>query len=236
MRTQTVSLIQWFGLVGMALLLSACQQPEAEYLPLADTHHYTYDIQTSHGDNTERTRQVIEITGPYTEEGDTFYLRSHGGSYQDALTRQADGVYVIGDIHRHELRRFDNPALLLPRQPRVGDTWEGMAYSQLLEWRKHALEHANKKLQKPLRMDYECVSTDATVTTPAGEFTNAVRVEGTAQGEFEMGAVGDRNRITIEMTQWYVPDIGMVKSVRRESADTGLLIAGRETRLLQRYR
>jgi len=51
----------------------------------------------------------------------------------------------------------------------------------------------------------------------------------------EMGAVGDRNRITIELTQWYVRGIGMVKSVRRESADTGLLIAGEETQQLQRY-
>jgi len=228
--------MQWLGLAGMALSLGACQQPEARYLPLADTHHYTYDIQTTHGDNTKRTRQVVEITGPYTDDEDTFYLRSHGGTYQDALTLKQDGIYLIGDIHSHALRRFEDPALLLPRHPRVGDTWAGMAYSQLLEWRKHALEHANKKLQKPLRMDYECVSTDATITTPAGEFNGAVRVEGKARGEFEMGAVGDRNRITIELTQWYVPDIGMVKSVRQESADTGLLIAGQETQVLQRYR
>ncbi|MCS3904098.1 hypothetical protein J2T55_002131 [Methylohalomonas lacus] len=228
--------------LGLALLflagvlLAACQQAgDSAYLPLVDYRVHTYDVRVSQGDNTQQQRQVVEITGPHEADGQTIYLRNIGGRYQQALTREADGVYLIGDIPAQTLRLFDEPALLMPAEPAVGDTWQGLDYSRLLEWRKHALEHADKSLHKPINMQFECVATDETVNTPAGRFHDVLRIEGTGEGRFELGAVRDLNRITIAVTHWYAPGVGLIKSERRESSDTGLLIAGEEKRVLQRY-
>ncbi len=221
----------------LSIILAGCQQTDTmAYLPLIDNRVYTYDIRVSQSNTTKRQRQVVETTGPHEAGEQTIYLRSIGGRYQQALIRSAEGVYLIGDIHNQELRPFDEQALLMPVTPAQGDTWQGLDYSRLLEWRKHALEHADKSLQKPIRMQFECVATDEVVDTPAGRFHNVVRIEGTGKGQFELGAVRDLNRITIEVTHWYAPGVGLVKSERRESADTGLLIAGEEQRMLQSFR
>lgn len=226
---------QTAALILSGMILAGCGSGDMKgYMPLAANPLYTYDIRTSQGDTTKRQRQVVEITGPYEAEGQILYLQSIGGRYQQALTRNEQGVQLIGDIHDQGLRFFDDSALVIPAELRVGDTWQGLDYSRLLEWRKHALEHADKSLHKPIPMQFECKATDEVVDTPAGRFRNVARIEGIGKGQFELGTVRDLNRIIIKITRWYAPGVGLIKSERKESSDTGLLIAGEEKRILEK--
>lgn len=215
------------------LSLAACGEDRAsDYMPMVTGQVYVYNIETTHGDNSSSKKSIMEITGPFDLDGQPVYMRNHGVFFQDVLTKTDKGVYLLGDMRHENITRYENPGLLLPAGIEQGHDWTGYASSDLLLWRKHALEHANRLLQERFQIEYRCVSMDETVTTPAGTFTNVMRIEGSGSHVFELGAVKDRNRISIQQTRWYAPGVGLVKSVREEASEGGLLIAGKRVREL----
>ena len=62
---------------------------------------------------------------------------------------------------------------------------------------------------------YRIVGLHGLMQVPAGRFDNCVRVEAAGTMPVEERTRGIK-QITIEQTEWYAPDVGLVKMTRKE--------------------
>lgn len=221
-------------LILPAWLLVACGQAEDGYLPLAGERTLTYAIEQTRSGDTHRHKSLQRLHGPLTVAGESLYQVLGASGPQRLLQYRPDAIVERGYYRAGEPVLHDEPRLLLPRPLEKGSRWRAPMTTRLLEWRKHSLEKAGRGFRKTVMADFECETTDATVRTPVGTFDNVARVSATARQTIVYGSLQEQSEIQIRQTQWYAPGIGLIKSQRREFADSREFNPGESTTLLER--
>ena len=74
------------------------------------------------------------------------------------------------------------------------------------------------------------------VKVPAGKFKNCIKVSGSGNTTF----IGDREigsiKINIRTTDWFAPNVGLIKSIRLEETDTELFGTSKMVQVLDDFR
>lgn len=99
---------------------------------------------------------------------------------------------------------------------RPGTAWHTPEHTFLLTQR--LLYNRIVGVTIPVEIDYAITAVDDTVTVPAGRFRHCVHVTGAAKTT--VGAL-DNTRIlplSVKVEDWFAPGVGLVKSVRSETA------------------
>jgi hypothetical protein len=195
-----------------------------ELFPASPGRWWYYSTQTRILDEERRQRLFVANVA---FDGRTLLQRRQGGW---------DHLYAIGDdgiAHRSYLNRRgggrearEANALLLPQPASEGANWQYRSRLRLIESRTFAAEDRLGGRYLPVELDARVAATDVTVEVPAGRFRGCVRVE--ASGRALVPA--DRGNLEVEVavsqTEWYAPGVGLVKSVRAETADSPFLRSG----------
>ncbi len=161
-------------------------------------------------------------------------LRSNGPTFIQRRQAKWDHMYVHtargivhqGYIDRTSGRAREAGALVLPARPVVGAKWTASSQLGLIESRTFAPEDRLRGRHLPVELEATVASTDAAVDTPAGHFAHCIRVDSQGTATVLTDRAHTEVQVTVEQQDWYAPGIGLVKTIRREHADSNFLRDG----------
>lgn len=207
-------------------ILSACDQSTgpSSYFPFKENMAWHYDAKFKAGrvsnhhkmivtNNSFETIDDADVLSRQFHNGDTaYYDQSDEGIFRVALKSQ-DGN-ITKDPEHHFLLKY-------PLE--VDNNWQITSKAFFLERAVREINAGQASLSRdltvmPLLMSYNIETIDETMKVAAGKFTNCVRIRGTGAttgSGAEIGAV----QIDVEQTDWYAPDVGLIKSVRKETSN-----------------
>jgi hypothetical protein len=218
-----------------ALLLLACGAPEAdEYFPLADGHEWTYSVTQERGEGlqrqtltdtlTMRTRGAETIAG-----GRAWRRRSHSGM-EYWLRSDAQGITRVASKSdlQDEPQLDDPPRFVLRRPLQVGTQWEATTTPYVLQ-RRNEFPQTQYQRHATVLMTYRIAALGERLATPAGAFSDCLRVDGQAQLRIFFDAMGAWRDSPVVTREWYCKGVGLVRLERSEPSASKLLNGGTVT-------
>ena len=225
-----------------ALLISSCGGHVGDaYFPLQNGLTWTYVLTTTYLD--EETKEVVTLENLGKKQFDekSYYVRrsSYGVDYY--LNADDSGVHrdAIRTLVELKPRADSNPRFVLKYPLEVGTNWQ-MITKPIILLRVFPNRHLAEASQVPLY--YEIVSTSESVSVPAGDFENCIKVEALGETEIYTDGVNGYTNIPFRVEEWYAPNVGLVKQTRYELdgqqisvAKTPIFAGGRKTLELISY-
>jgi hypothetical protein len=188
----------------LALSTAGCsQQPAVDYFPLAENNNWSYQITQS-----DQRVEVVHESLPAEELfGRTVYPRTISmrdtKMEVDYFVSDESGVYLFATQERGQPEPVANPSptFSYARPVKAGAQWEeiyeGLAFGD----------------GTPVPLSNVIDGTEFTVLVPAGNFSDCLKYTGT--GEINTA----KGKLAVTVTQWYAPDIGLVKYMMSETTD-----------------
>ena len=107
----------------------------------------------------------------------------------------------------------------------MGTSWQASTTAYLLK-RNAEFPPEIRHTHKPVPMTYQIAALGEKVSTRAGEFSDCIRVQGTAVMKlFADPVVGFRD-MPLTTTEWYCKGVGLVKLERQEPANNSTFLQG----------
>ncbi len=224
-------------------VLSGCQE-DSDFFPLESDLSWNYRVTIlPEVEPKELKKIVVSNLHPVTltqsddvagnDEIETFRLtprlRENNSLYYyfddtEGIRRVAYQVRPTAPVHFEAQPRY---VFKYPLEEGTG--WEVPSRTYLLV-RRYPLDH-DYRVTVDFNMTYQIESVSDTVQVPAGVFKNCLRTRGVGETVF----IGDRGlgrvRVVVENIDWFAPDVGLVKTERRESTTTDLF--GTSTLLIE---
>ncbi len=233
-------------LLSPLVFLQACDSTVSStpYFPLDEGLKWEYQVsQTFSGTNTiKKTSFSMENLGVST-------IKNKKKTFDTYMRQGSDGntYYLLNDdtgIHRVAKRtvvefqpRFDEELRkVLPSHDvlEVGQLWNVDTGLYVVTGRPEFNTNIDLS-EKNLNMVFEIQSLDDVVDVPAGVFENCIRVEGyasvTLYADPKLGYID----IPVIQTEWYAPNVGMVKMVRSEIISAAVYQGGVRTFELKKF-
>lgn len=228
-------------LVITLLALVGCGDDDAatRYFPLREGFQWQYRVKRTTMDGARDLRYIIATAAPArleelgdepaavreTHDGQRFYYAATSAGIERVATRRReDGRFVT----------VADRALILPHPLAATATWTGRSQTAVLENTGPPWETLFR-ISVPLAMDYRIDRLDATVETPAGTFTDCVVVSGVGKVNADVGNYIGRTDIEVTTTEWFAPDVGLVRLERTETTTASALDSGSLTMELDRW-
>lgn len=232
-----------YGLYAAALVLFAglagCDEEDdaTRYFPLDAGVEWQYQLKRTTMDGTHDLRYII-ATARAAQVGDIqaavreipvgrryFYARTDEGIVRVASGRREGNEFVI--VPQREL--------VLPAKLRADSTWTSATQTAVLENTGPPWETLFR-ITVPVAMHYRVESLSATVETPAGRFTDCLVVSGVGNADTDVGNYIGQTAIEVVTTEWFAPDVGLVRLERSEQTTASAISAGQLTMELDRWR
>lgn len=209
--------IGFIAAAAFALLVS-CDGGGGSYFPLAAGWEYGYRTELhTEGTAPEVLRWTATNLPPRTLGGIAATPQLHQDGRILFYAADAEGVRLVGFEKRGEDAVADAPGQYVLKYPlKAGTTWRAPGRTALLTER--FLYSKALPINIGIDLDYTVEKTDDNVRVPAGHFFDCVKV--TASGQTTVNT-GDNQRtlnVIVEVTEWYAPGVGLVKSTRTEKA------------------
>lgn len=208
-----------------ALGLSGCDDRSADYFPLekGTTWVYRQTVITRNRGNAggfEKSQIAAAATdlAPRVIGGKRSVPRLFADGSILYFARVNDGITIIGKSGPGE----DAPEEITPRYVlklplAVGATWTSNGETENLH---RTFLGGYGAINKPVAADGPIVFTieslDDTVRVPAGTFHHCLRIHGVGSGKLDWGQPFGMLTVTMDVTQWYAPGIGLVRRERKE--------------------
>ncbi len=231
---------RFWPLALMALLLGGC---EADYFPLGGGKSWQYKLSFDFSSRAGAvTAKSVRLNLPKKVTFDdgggkqkaVGQLHENGFIYlYKRLKEPEPGVYRLA-VKQDKLYYQPRPLMVLPDDPKVGDSWLRPDRTYLMVHR-HLLDIGARTYVR-VDMRYRVEAVGVKVATSAGEFEDCLYVVGYGRTDFvgERG-VGD---ILVEVREenWFAPSVGLVKMERAEATDTELYGTQRFSMELEEYK
>lgn len=196
----------------LCLILTACSQPDNSWYPLEEGYWWQYAV-TRYVRGERRLQKSIEaMLEPRNIDSESYYPKKRADGRTEYFQKREGSVY-----------RFDpetkTSTLILKGPVELGTSWHSPSRIRFLEVTGAFEQTYNRRIKQAIDMEYRIDSIDDIVTVPAGKFSNSIRVKGTGSlygGGGSLKEFMDLDTINIETIDWYVPGVGLVKSMRKE--------------------
>lgn len=225
---------RFFFLVLAAVLAGCGGAPAGDTLfPLGDGHVWRYRLTTTIDDVADAPRHetlTLSTRGAENFDGHPAWRR-HSDSGIDYWLRSDDtGIYRVASKGPLDVEPTgDNPPRYVLRKPyAVGTQWEVLTTTYVLQ-RKNEVPREIRHTQKPFPMVYRIEAIDQKVETAAGRYEGCVRVAGKAQIRLYVDAMFAWREVPLTATEWYCPQVGLVKVERSEPSPTKFMLGGTVT-------
>ena len=212
-----------YSLIIVLSLPTACvNENTSSYFPLDSGLLWNYKVVIDTPSGKQFSSYSVRNTGRKTVDGESYAVRhtSHGTDYYFA--EDSNGVFRVGKRTSVEIEpRMDTPIRPVLEFPLEKDTkWQVNTHPYLLKRLTPVGEALKNSFTLP--MLYTIVATDETITVPAGEFKNCVKVVGSADLVLYVNPLRGYVSVPFTTEEWYAPGVGLVKMTREEKlqADT----------------
>lgn len=238
---------RWSPALGLAAALAgvttlaACTRPEPSpdrWFPLEPGHEWVYEMTVQRdGEAVARSERRLRTLDPEpwrdrptwrrrSDDGVGWWLRSdETGTYRVASKNDLEAEPEADPMPRYVLHK--------PYKP--GTRWQVTTTTYLLRQQLGFVEDLGPKY-RAIPMEFSIEAADVSVEVPAGRYDGCLRVRGDAPLKlYADGAAGWRS-VPITTTEWYCPEVGLVRLERDEPAPSHLFRGGRITMELQSWR
>ncbi len=214
-------------IVVFLFCLSACSDSDIEYFPLNEGKNWQYQIVLHDMDVEKKYKQYV-VNNPSQEvDGRKVFTREINDGTQYLYELTDEGVRRVGAKRKLDINmvieKEDFYAIKYPIE--VGTSWEQETITGVLEvviapFRRHYALHT------PVQMKYTIDSLDEIVKVPAGRFEKCIKVTGLGSTKVEAEKTIGIIDVTVESSDWYCPNVGLVKSQRDERTSSTVLVKG----------
>lgn len=127
-------------------------------------------------------------------------------------SEEKDGLAIIANqpVNSPEPIVFKTPKYFVKFPIKVGTEWEEESRTYLLQ------------KVVPITIKYSIVSVDETVTVPVGNYNKCLKITGSGNTTIDMGVLG-KTPVNKEVSDWYAPNVGFVKSIIKENSNNMLV-------------
>ena len=197
-------------IITCLITATGCGQSAPDYFPLGNELEWEYSIQQIV--NNEKSELKLIIANLQGKEIDDilYYPRKSASGHIYYFHKTPEAIY-----HSDEPGSPDAIVLKYPLEQ--GVKWRSGSGIYILERRHESFAGGESfiSLDGTIFLDYVIKSLNESVEVPAGRFANCVRIE--ASGSVHVNArTRGVDHIVVEQTDWYAPDVGLVKSIRKE--------------------
>jgi hypothetical protein len=216
------------------LLASGCGQENESYFPLDAGHSCEYQIKERLVQIERISRLLVVNLGKRRFDGGSAYLRQINTERLEVLQDTKNGIERLGVITDEEPLNSSEAGLVLARPWQIGTQWQQTSVTAVLQTTVDPFRRLYR-VEQPIDMTYTIELLDDVVTTPAGTFTNCLRVRGKGEGFFKGDKTVRGAAVRVEHLDWYAPGVGLVKSDRLEITESKIVPGGRYTLELVRF-
>ena len=213
-------------LIGV-LYLAGCGDSEVDYFPLDSDRYWQYRIERTTMDGTVTQKYLLEaLPAQILDEIEVVAKRTVDG-HQYFYRRDELGVHRIARKLRDQAEiEADTPAVLvLPSKLEVGVSWQERSVTSVLENSGPPWETLFRLIH-PITLTYTVESVDDDVAVKAGEFRHCLRIVANGKATADVGNYVGKTDIQVHNIDWYAPNVGLVRSERRETSSSTPLGAG----------
>lgn len=215
--------------LAITVALAGCGRGDApKYFPLDRGDHWDYRITEVNPLAKIERDFSIDDAGPRKRDGQRYHRRrtSDGTEYwlqSDGKTLRRAGLRSAVEYQP----RMDAAALeVMPLAPATGDVWSVPTQPFILERSLPFRERFSRDESLRFELSMRVASLDESVTVPAGTFEHCLKVEGTGHFYILADARLGASEVPVTQTEWYAPDVGLVKLERSETLDTPNIVGG----------
>jgi len=215
------------------LLLAGCSGPPAStsYFPLEAGHRWVYEQVSEWENNTvDREPLVLSTLGSDSLESGSAWRRRSDSGIDYWLRADDTGIYrVATKTDLQEAPEPDKaPRFVLKMPLAVGTSWQTPVTSHLLR-RNADFPPEIRHTHKPVPMTWRIEALGEKLATRAGNFSDCIRVQGTAVMRLFADPVVGFKDMPLATTEWYCKGVGLVKVQRTEPANSTFLTGGTMT-------
>jgi hypothetical protein len=197
-------------LIPIMHVVTGCNQEAQDYFPLGRGRVLEYSIEHRINDERHQAKLLIADLPAIRMDGETYYPRRTGSGMMYYVHKTSRGIYYSTEPNLSGRIILKYPLGLTTR-------WQSESDVYILKNRHESFAGGESfiSLGDTVMLDYRVAKLDETVQVPAGDYTGCVRIE--AYGSMR---VKERTRgiemINIDQTEWYSPEAGLVKMIRKE--------------------
>lgn len=216
-----------FLLPAIAAGLPGCGGNETDYFPLEKGWTWEYRITRTTSDGAARQKYYVTNLAPMklqeewvvprkTLAGNVYYYKETAEGFERVAKRTASDADIALDKKRR---------ILLPAPISQGTRWTYPTQTSLLE-KTGPPQRTEYRIRAPVKLNYVIESIDDEVRVPAGRFTRCLRVRGAGSSNVNAANYVGRAHVEVEHIDWYAPEVGLVKTIRREKISSPAIDPG----------
>ena len=210
----------FFWCVLCLTICSACtlETPLEAYFPIEDGMVWVYEAELTIDNKKTPFREVIYVdnmaTKPETADATLVTLSGKRELYK----YEKDGIYVISDFdeNRRVSGSKSKEQLFLPLNLKTGESW--LKETNVVLLRATGPWETPLAIKGTIPIKYRIISTNETVKIGKKEFKDCLVIEGIGNDLLYGGDYLDYLKVTIQEKKWFAPRVGLIKTIRSESA------------------
>ena len=214
----------------VVLSITSCKIPDQNnsFQPMEEGRFWLYTIEKNTTDATEYLRHGLRVTNTVSDADTTTALLEDLTGKVSVYKKGSDGVFLNSNMTNAQTDpagRISNIHMILPTQPKVGDSWYSFSPTYALEsssapWEKLFTIEAN------LNVKNQITSISASTTTPAGNFINCLLVTSIGKATVYLGDYLGETIVEQRRQAWYAQDIGLIRLEVREKTSSSAIKEG----------
>jgi hypothetical protein len=227
------------SLIAVVIFLTGCDQPAKDnpLFPLAAGKRWTYQIETVYDAPDAKTTvhklEMRNLGSAELSDGTKAWVRRSSNGHEYWLVTDDSGIQRVAmkSPTKDQAVMDEEPRTVLPQPLKVGSTWTLPTVPYFLRRRnENPSEFRYVAKYQNLPMVFTVADMNVKISTPAGNFDNCTRVDGTMEMMLWNDAIFAYKPTPILSREWFCPGVGLVQ-VEREEPTTAKLFQGGTMRM-----
>jgi hypothetical protein len=222
-----IHFIKLFFIFLLCLFCASCSNTENSYFPLNKGYKWQYDVVLTTRDGVLKQKYILNNIGKAELDGALVYLRQSLDGTALYYSASNEGIYYLGKLDSRSVQSQFNEDkyLVIPEALFVGAEWEQTTITKLLKKTGPPQKTVFKIIAEiPLEVKIESMS--ETVNVVAGRFKNCMKITMSGFAFKDAGNYIGLTMVSVEQSNWYAPDVGLVKMERLETTQRKALDKG----------
>lgn len=215
-------------LVGVCGIGCSGDVPGSRFFPLVPGQSWQYQVQRTTMDGVVQMRHILTtLPTPAADSAVTAIRESIAGHRYAYLINESGTFRVSEDAEA-------KPEMVLPHTLEADTHWRSVTHTSVLE-NSGAPWESLFRIEQEIEMTYRVEALNASVSTPAGEFSDCVIVSGYGKTSANVGNYIGVADIEVNSREWFAPGVGLVRMERQESTTAEALAGGSLTMVLDHW-
>ncbi len=188
---------------------------------------WQYDVALITRDGLSNQKYIFNNLGKGKLDGEPVYLRYSLDGSLLYYSASEEGIYYLGNVNTQNIdSEFKkDKELIVPDKIVVGTKWEETTTTKLLQ-KTGPPQKTVFKIIAEVPLDVQIESLTETVDVPAGRFENCMKVSMEGFVFKDAGNYVGLTMVSVAQSNWYAPEVGLVKMERIETTERKALDKG----------